>query len=188
MRRMQRIKVLVVVGAILIFLGISILLPSFVSDSISDTITIPAGSDWHYYLEFGLPAGGQVTGDFEETLGRTVDFHLFSESQYNSYYNGIPTGSLYHDSGSSGTFSVTVPESSKYYMVFDHGSGYASSSQSVRVNAQIIGFNVILAAIALIFAVIGIALIVSGYMSKKKLDKLEGPATPRDSDVIMFQR
>lgn len=188
MRRMQRIKILMVVGGILIFLGISILLGSFVSDRISDTIKIPPGSDWHYYLEFNLPAGGQVTGDFEETLGRTVDFYLFSESQYNSYCHRIPTGSLYHDSGSSGNFSVTVPESGKYYMAFDHGSGYASSSQSVKVNAQISGFNVILAVVALTFIVMGIALIVSGYRSKKKWDELKAPATPKDSDVIMFQR
>lgn len=188
MRKMQRIKIIVAVGVILLFLGIILLFGSFVSDSESDTLTIPAGSDWHYFLEFFLPADGQVSGDFEETLGRSVDCFIFSESQYDSYIMGYSTGSLYHYSGSTGTFSVNAPESGKYYVVFDHGSGNEDSSQSVKVNVRIGGFNIILAAIALMFIVIGIALAITGYRSKKELDKLKEPVTPQESDVIIFQR
>ncbi len=185
---MKSWKALYAVAAILAIIAIFLMYMSVISEHDTDTVTIPSGSDWYYSYEFYLPSGSTVSVEYAETLGRSLDVSLFTRSQFDRYSNGLSTGSLYFESGASGEFSHTAANSDTYYLIFEHGSGFSSTSQSIEVDFRLSGLDILLLVVGLALLIIGIILGFAGYRMKKEDKPPWADETSKDSDVVMFER
>lgn len=185
---MKRFKVLVVVGGVLLIVGILIALGSPANGSKDSTFTIPNGAGYYYQYTFsGTFAGEQIDFSYAVQSSGTVDVYVLNAAQYSSYaYDLTVTSSLYANPGTvSGTGSVAVPESGTYYLVINHGSGFASSSQDGQMSIRTSGLNVPLLAAGIVLAAAGIVLLALGYrLRTKALAPPPGYLPP--SQVLMF--
>jgi len=185
---MKSWKALYVVAIILAIIAIFMMYQSVISKHDTNTVTIPSGSGWYYSYEFYLPSGSNVSVEYLETLGRSVDVSLFTSSQFDRYSNGLQTESLYSESGASGEFSHTAANSDTYYLIFEHGSGFSSSSQSVTVDFRVNGLDTLVLVVGLVLLIIGAILGFAAYRMKKEDKPPWAHEMPKDSDVVMFDR
>lgn len=121
---------LVLAGIILLVLGGYSLYSGLSPHYYQSTFNILPGK----YLKIlaNLRDQTRITGTFQETSGRLVNFTVFSSVQYAYYQVGQPTANLYAISdvaSSSVDFTSTVPDT--YYLVFAHGPGYMNVTETV---------------------------------------------------------
>lgn len=181
---MKTFKVWLVVGGILVAIGLLLIYSGLLpSSSITRTEEIPYGADWFLYLELNLEAGKYVSGDFAETLGRTVNFYIFNEQQFNSYSQVGSSLSMFSLISNSGTFSFSAPTSGKYYLVFAHSVGY-QEIQHVRVTYRIAGISWSLLTAGITILAVGAVLEAFGLRLKKK----QAAPTQQPADVVMFDQ
>ena len=73
-----------------------------------------------------------ITGTFKETGGRTVSFLIMNSLQFAQFQLGQGNASLYSvPNVASASISFSFPSADTYYLVFVHGSGYSSSTETV---------------------------------------------------------
>lgn len=75
----------------------------------------------------------QITGSFQETAGRTVEFMVMSSAQYAAFQARTGNASLYalpEENAGHVDFTSSVPDT--YYMLFLHGTGYLNVTQTVN--------------------------------------------------------
>jgi hypothetical protein len=73
-----------------------------------------------------------INGHISETSGKTVTFLIMNSQQFAAYQVGQGNTSLYavKDVASS-SVSFTFPTADTYYLVFLHGSGYLTATETV---------------------------------------------------------
>jgi hypothetical protein len=184
---MKNWRALIIIAGILALISVFMMFMSFISDSDSDTLSIPAGASWYYY-EFYLPSGGNIDVDFQEVQGTSVTVYLLNTKQYNRYVDGQPFESLYSYTGSSGQISETVDSSDTYYLVFTHGAGATSTSQSVSVDFKMNGFDLVLFSVGIILLIVAAGLAIYGSRLKKEDKPPWAVEAQKESDVLMFDR
>jgi hypothetical protein len=173
-------------GSILLVVGFGLTMGSFDSGVQTEQFTIPDGRDWYYYFEISLDSQGRISGDFIEVEGRSVDFYILNERQFYTYSIYGRSTFLLRITSWTGEFYLDIPSPGKYYMVFDHGPGHESFTQTVRVNYRVVGLWAPLLAAGVASTVVGAALLVWGITSRRRAVKLRGPPSPA-SWVVFFE-
>jgi uncharacterized membrane protein len=189
---MKSTRVLAVIGYVLVILGLgAVVYQGFIANSTGTTsATIPAGGQ--YYVAFKTKSSmwmnAHIEGSIEVEGGETAYAYLLTSAQYQEYvYDLQPTTSLWSTHGSSGTFSVDLPGTGRYYVVANHDPGSSSIAQTVTLTYTISGINLLYVMVGAILLAVGISLsIVSLRMRKKDLGAAPVSGTGSTTEVKMF--
>jgi hypothetical protein len=73
-----------------------------------------------------------ISGQLRETSGRTINFLIMNSQQFAAYQVGQGNASLYwvKDSASA-SISFSFPRADTYFLLFLHGSGYLTTTETV---------------------------------------------------------
>lgn len=149
-------------GGVLFLTGQGVLASAFLQGAQGATASIPAGPAWYYVYRIDVLGPGRLAGTFEDVGGRVVDVQVFAERQYRSYeFIGLGY-SLFSTRGSAGSFTVDLPGTGTYYLVFDHGAGFEGASQDVRVSYRLLGVEPDFLLAGAAFAAAGIGAVALG--------------------------
>ncbi len=183
---MKKSKIVTAVGGILIAFGLIGVVWGIQPAKGTETLTIPSGDGYFVYLKVSGWLNGHLSGDFSVTSAGTVDFYILDPSQYDEYsYDLQPSDDMESISSSTGEFSVDLPSSGSYYMAIDHGSGYESVIQTVEVNYEITGFEMIFLIGGIVLVAIGAVVSLLGLRMRTK-ESVDVTAKPTLSDVTVF--
>jgi len=185
---MNRSKVVSIVAYLMIVAGAIGILWSIQPESNTDTVELPTDAGIFYRMTVSGQLSGHVSGDFEVDVG-TVNFYILDSEQYEAYsYDLDPGDSLYSQTGTSGSFSVDLPDTSTYYVCVDHGIGIGPG-QTVTIHVKVSGITVMFMAGGAVALVIGVVLAILGFRMKAK-EKAAMPLAPapesQPTDVTMF--
>jgi len=165
---MKKHAALMVIGGIMALIGLLVAVSGANLSPTSSQFEIPSGGDYYNVRDIYIPPGGELKVDFRVTSGTSVDFYVFTPAQYNDYQNDGSASSVAAASGPSGAITFKSSSGGTYHMVFDHGSGYASTVQKGTVNERVNGVNVpVLLGGVVVFA-LGLALTSYGLVIKKR--------------------
>ncbi len=121
---------LIAVGLALIIIGGASIYLSNAVHSYQSTFNILASR--YFKISSNLRDQTSVSGQFRETSGRPVTFMIMSSVQFAAFQTGQGNTSLYSLSNvpsASLSFTFTVPDT--YYLMFLHGAGYLTTTQTV---------------------------------------------------------
>ena len=136
-----RVRLFLVLGAALFLAGQAVLATSFFPPTRGGAVTVLAGPNWYYVFEIHVLGAGRVSVAYEELSGRVVDVHVFPASQYRVFaFIGLGYA-LYSEQGTSGSFTVDLPQGGTYHLVVDHGSGFEETRQDVRLTYRVAGIE-----------------------------------------------
>lgn len=135
----RTLRVLLVIAAVLIAVGVLAIVYGTSPASASETDLIPSG--WANFDEFSwsVLAGGTLQGSFQATNGTPVNVLVLNDADYNSFVNGQNLSGLYNVTSTSGNISLTVPGFNTYHVVFQHAAGYENTDQYVTINLTATG-------------------------------------------------
>jgi len=147
----SRKRGLVTVGLILVLLGGYSLYTSNPVHSYQSTFNLLPLK----YLKIvaNLRDQTRITGAFQETSGRSVEFRIMSSVQFAAFQTRTGNASLYalpETATGQVDFTSTVPDT--YYLLFLHGSAFPNTTQTVNFQRTYTSIDVpaILSGIALI--------------------------------------
>ncbi len=122
---------LVIAGLLLLALGGLVLYDSQVVSFYQSTFNILPSK--FFKLTDNLKDQTTVSGHFDETSGRPVVFLIMNSLQFASYQIGQGNASLYalmNVASGSVSFTFTTPDT--YYLLFLHGSGLLSATETIN--------------------------------------------------------
>lgn len=123
-------KNLVAVGLIILAIGAYTVYDSNSLTNYHSTFNILASR--FFKITDNLKDTAMLTGNFRETGGRTVSFLIMNSAQFVQYQLGQGNASLYQILNvNSGSVSFTFPAADTYYLVFLHGTGYLTVTETV---------------------------------------------------------
>jgi hypothetical protein len=123
-------KNLVAVGLILLALGAYTVYDSNSLSNYHSTFNILPSK--FFKITDNLKDSAILTGTVKETGGRTVSFLIMSSIQFAEYQVGQGNASLYQALNvASASISFTFPSADSYYLLFLHGSGYLTTTETV---------------------------------------------------------
>lgn len=123
-------KNLVAVGLILLAIGVYTIYDSNSLTNYHSTFNVLASR--FFKITDNLKDAATLTGDFKETGGRTVSFLIMNSAQFVQYQLGQGNSSLYQvlNVGSASiSFHFASPDT--YFLIFLHGSGYLTVTETV---------------------------------------------------------
>jgi hypothetical protein len=184
---MKKSKILIMVGPILILIGIGLVWGAVMPSEATESFTIPEGP-YYYAFESTTILGLRLEGEFDVdgVLG-TVNFYVMTPEQFDAYANLGETDAEYSMSGNSGSFDVSL-DTTKGYLVFEHGLLWSLFSQDVTVTFTVHGTAVSYLAGGIVMLVIGVVLIVYGARLGKKEAAIAPPQQQAPADVMMFDQ
>jgi hypothetical protein len=117
--------VIIIAGLIAVFLmqnEIHPLSTPIVQEIVNENVTVNASS--YAYYNFTVPSAAstiQVNGNFTVAGGNDIKVYIMDESNFKNWQNG-QNPSTYYNSGelTAGNFTVTLPSSGTYYLVYDN--------------------------------------------------------------------
>src|SRR5262245_8179143 len=121
---------LVVLGLVLVVLGGLSIFFSNAASSYQSTFNILPSK--FFKLTSNLRDQTIITGNFRETAGRSVSFLIMTSAQFAAFQIGqgnVSVFSLRDVPSGSVTFTFDTPDS--YYLVFLHGSGLFTTTETV---------------------------------------------------------
>ena len=187
---MKKSKIVAIIAYILIIVGIVLIAWGLQPTRESDTVTIPAGDGYYWTWKISFWMNGHVSGDFEVVDGGPVQVFILTSDQFIEYsWDLAPSDSLFEVQGSSGTFSADLPDTSSYYLAVNHGIGYESIDQEVRITFKVTGLDLTFLIAGAIVLIIGVVSAVFSRRMKAKESSSEiAPMQPQSqpTDVTMF--
>lgn len=123
-------KNLVVVGLLLLAIGAYTVYDSNSVVNYHSTFNVLASR--FYKITDNLKDTATLTGSFSETGGRTVSFLIMNSAQFVQYQLGQGNASLYQLLNTrSSSISFNFPAADTYYLIFIHGTGYLTVTETV---------------------------------------------------------
>jgi hypothetical protein len=183
---MRTRKILGIVAPILMSIGVLVTIWSFSPAEQSETGTILAGDGWILYYEVSGWMNGHLSGDFIVATGEgQVTAYIMDTDAYKGYIlTATVADPMYEETGSSGSFSVDLPSSSTYYIVFAHSDRI--TEQDVDVDIRVTGITLTMLVGGIILVVAGVALGVVAFAMKSKEQPAEQAQTVQTGEVTMF--
>ena len=124
-------KNLVAVGLVLLAIGAYTIYDSNSLTNYHSTFNILASR--FFKITDNLKDTATLTGKFTETGGRTVSFLIMNSAQFVQYQLGQGNASLYQVLNvGSASISFNFPAADTYYLIFLHGSGYLTVTETVN--------------------------------------------------------
>jgi len=184
---MKKSRVVSIIGYVMILIGIIGVAWGLQPSRATTSGSIPSGYGYYGYTKASMWLYGHWSGEFTVTSGGTVHFYILDAGQYDSYMNtGQAPSSLFSTTGSASSFSVDLPTTGAYYMVFDHGPGYETVEQTISIEHKVSGLDLKFLIGGAVLLVIGAVASVVGVRMKRK--EPEAPVAPKTfADVTMFE-
>lgn len=107
-----------------------------------------------------------ITGTYEETGNRPVNFTIYSSIQFAYFQVGTPTANLYSiraTPSSSIDFTSTVPDT--YYLVFTHGPGLLNVTETINFSRSYVSADLTSYALSGVLFALGAVELVWGIRS-----------------------
>jgi len=176
-------KVLLVVGVVLALIGLAMIVYAILPAEQTSSETIPNGAQNAIYWSVGGLMNGNVSLNFSVDTG-TVNVYVFDKTNYDNFGNGVAFDVIaYAPNLTAGVFSLDLPGSGQYYLVFDHGIYSQNIDQVVTVKVKITGTSIMALTVGVALLVVGAILAIVGVMMRRKepaAQKTQGP-----TDVVM---
>lgn len=140
----RRGRILTIVGAILLVLGLLAAWYATWPSYAQATSTIPPDDTQYQYFseyDFSVLAGGTVQGTFTVLNGTPVTVFVFNDADYNSYVHGANVSGGYTNTAVSGSIDLAVSGWSTYHVIFQHPPGYNGTYQAVSVDLSSTGIE-----------------------------------------------
>jgi flagellar basal body-associated protein FliL len=184
---MKMSKVLGVLATISIAAGVVVTIWAFQPTEQSEQETIPFGEGWLIYYEISGWMNGHLTGDFiVAPENGAIAVYVMDKEAYEGYMlTGIISNTLYGEIASSGSFSVDLPSSSTYYLVFMHSDRVTEQTFDVDIRVTGILVIILVAGIAAL-AIGGVLAFVSFRMKAKERTDVQ-QQVPQATDVTLFE-
>lgn len=183
MENLNKGKVLLIVGVVLALIGLGMIVVAIMPGEKTSTETIPTGAQYYVSWNVGGLMNGNVSLNFSVDTG-TVNVYVFDKTNYDNYHNGLAFVPIaYAPDLPAGVFSLELPGSGQYYLVFDHGTNSQNIDQAVTVKVKVTGTSIMLLTIGVVLLVVGAILAVVGFIMRRKepaAQKTKGP-----TDVVM---
>lgn len=183
MENLNKGKVLLVVGVVLALIGLAMIVYAILPAERTSSETILTGAGNYIYWSVGGLMNGNISLNFSVDTG-TVNVYVFDKTNYNNYANAnafVPIA--YAPDIPAGVFSLELPGSGQYYLVFDHAVNSQNIAQEVTVKVKVTGTSIMGLTIGVVLLVVGAILAVVGFIMRKKepaAQKTQGP-----TDVVM---
>jgi flagellar basal body-associated protein FliL len=183
---MMMSKVLGVLATIFISVGIIVTIWAFQPSEQSEEKTIPFGEEWIIYYEFSGWINGHVSGDFVVAPENgIITVHIMDKEAYERYIlMGILSDTLYSETGSSGSFSVDLPSTSKYYLVFEHADRV--SEQTFDLDMRVTGIIMLFLVAGIATVVVGVFIAILSFRMKAKQQPVSQQQGTKSDDVTIF--
>lgn len=177
-------KNLIAVGLILLALGAYTIYDSNSFTSYNSTFNILASR--FFKITDNLKDTATITGNFRETGGRTVTFLIMNSIQFAQYQIGQGNVSLYSVLNvASSSISFRFPSPDTYYLIFLHGSGFLTTTETVTFQRTYVAlgrFELFSGTILL-----GLALLLM-FWGLRPREKLPPGAMPNPSETLVGRR
>lgn len=186
-RRPKTVKALFIVGAILVFIGMGFTYAAITPWSGSETIQIPAGEGWYYYVEIQVLGGGSLEAEWEELAGREIGVWVLNRDGYTIYSqfgNVGTTGVLLHNQSAAGSLNLGLPGTGSFFLIFDHGGNW-SAPHGLWYAVRVAGVDPEALGEGMAMVAIGVVLML---LPQRKLhpEPRAAPLPPRPANVIIF--
>ncbi len=169
-------RILLIVGGVLFLSGQTLFVASFFQGAQDEVTTIPPGPWWFVEYEIRVLGASRVSGQFADTVGGLVNLYIFGEAQYKVFaFIGLGD-ELYSIEAPSGSFSVDLPTSGTYHLVFAHGDGSEQVAQPVRVSYRVAGIEPALVGVGTAFIAAGIVGVAVGLRQGERRPGSSKPA------------
>jgi hypothetical protein len=123
-------KGLAIVGLVLLALGAYTIFDSQCISAYHSTFNILPSK--FFKITDNLKDTATITGQFKESSGRPITFLIMNSLQFASYQIGQGNASLYMVANqASGSISFSFPAADTYYLMFLHGSGYLTMTETI---------------------------------------------------------
>ena len=164
--RMDRRRLSLLVSALFILvLGGFSLATYRRSSTLQSTFNIQPGLT--YALSTNRSPSDTIAGHFQVTSGTPVSFYIMTSAQYSSAQIQASFQFLYNASDSSlSSIAFTFPAQDTYYLVFDHGTGYSQTTETVYFQRTYTSSSVTTEALGVIFLIFGGASLAIALRSK----------------------
>jgi len=176
-------KNLIAIGLVLLAIGAYTLYDSRSFSNYNSTFNLLPSK--FFKITDNLRDTATLTGNMQETGGRTVSLLIMNSLQFAQFQLGQGNTSLYSVLNvASASVSFTFPNPDTYFLVFLHGTGYLTSTETVsfqRTYFAIARFELFSGA-----ALLGIALLVS-YWGLRPRDMLHQRGLPKASETLIGQ-
>jgi len=121
---------LIAVGLLLLAVGVYTIYDSNSASFYHSTFNILPSK--FFKITDNLKDGATINGQIQETSGGTVTFLIMNSLQFASFQIGQGNASLYVVKNIASTsISFTFPTADTYYLVFLHGSGFLTTTETV---------------------------------------------------------
>ncbi|UCE90939.1 MAG: hypothetical protein JSV90_05800 [Methanobacteriota archaeon] len=181
---MRKGRIVTAVGTVIASIGLLILVFAILPAEDTTDFTIPSGG-YYYGIYYSGLIGGSIDMDYVAAEG-DIRVYVFDQQGYDSYVSTGHKDDLFTTSGDSGSFSFALPDSGRYYFVFEHGSLSESLNQDVTVTAKINGIAMTGMVLGVVLIVVGVVVAVLGGRMKAR-EAADEPASPAPTDVTFFQ-
>ncbi len=119
-----------------------------------------------------------ITGNFQETAGRTLNFYIMSSVQFAAFQVGqgntslfslrdVPTGSV--------SYTSILPDT--YYLVFSHGTGLLNTTETVSFQRTYVSLDEFQVASGVILLALGAAVLFWGLRPRNRLPEVVSHAS-----------
>jgi hypothetical protein len=175
-------KLMIIFGSIVAIVGPYLLFTAIVPYEETIDHTIPAGMV--FSISYGGLAWGSYSGEYSQSSGGSIEFYVFTESQYEDYLDGISTTSLHYAIGSSHSFSVSLPGYGRFFMAFVPVN--YNSDCLITVSYRVSGITVPVLALGAVLLAGGIATVFLGTRRMRAKEASKPFAGP--TDVVIFKK
>jgi len=167
--------ILLVAGIVSVGLGFAFVAASTVPQSRNTSFQLPMGQYYYTYLRFETLTAGTITVTYQASPG-AVDQYVLTQAQYAVFQTYSTTDTLFSTTGSSGSFTTSLPSSGTYYLVTTHAVGYEATPQSGIHSTTVTGIVPTPFYVALIAFATGLVLLVIGLWLRTKPARARLPA------------
>lgn len=168
---------LIAVGLILLVIGGIAVYNTNAVHSYQSTFNVLAGR--FFKIATNLRDQTLITGSFQETSGRVVNFYIMSSAQFGAFQLGQGNASLFSlQDVSTGTVSYTSILPDNYYLVFSHGTGLLAITETVSFQRSYLSLDEFQVGSGIVLLALGAAVLYWGLRPRHRLPEVVGQVSP----------
>jgi len=160
-------EIVMAAGGALIALGLVIALVGAMPATEDKTVEVPTTYQFAG-VYYGDLLFGSVHVEYEVDSGRTMQVYVFTEEQYDSYYDDVWAGCIYQETGGSGEFSFKMDDTGDHYIIFEHEDLVYPLNERVAVSLTVNGISVLAVGISASLIALGVVILFLGGRMKAR--------------------
>jgi hypothetical protein len=168
--------ILLVVATVFAIIGLVLIAASTVPQTKTTSFDLPVGN-YYTSIRFDVLTGGTLTVTYQSSSG-LIGQSVMTEAEFTAFRSGGTVYALYDETGSSGSFTVTLPSGGGYFVVSTHGGGYENMEQTGIHTTTVQGISPTPFIGAVISFVVGAVLVAIGLWLRTKPPRARLPTYP----------